>query len=186
MFTALTRSPRLSTLSITVAACCEDRGLSYIPGTALLPLTRLSALTKLSVHSVHVDLQPADIAQLAAAWPHMQELGLANQFMYYGCPELDFHPSICIEDIYPFAERCPALRTLAVAVAGDIAPAVPCQNPRVARWSLRKLSLASSRFEEGEECARVAVFIREVFPAVCEEFHMLEEGAKSEIQELLL
>lgn len=87
---------------------------------------------------------------------------------------LEGNPStgICIEDLYPFSEHCPALGYVMLPVA-PIPPAAPAfcageGSDVPVRHNLRYLDVGHSHLQGKacEECKRIAQFLSAVFPVV--------------------
>ncbi|GJE95049.1 hypothetical protein PsYK624_112280 [Phanerochaete sordida] len=135
------------------------RSATLLPGSALLPLTSMRNLTEINLHRLHVNLQPGDIKAMALAWPRLRYLCLGA----WAEVRLNFQPSICVEDLHPFARHCPSLGFLAVVVAGcertvDTADVAPHQ--------LEVLAIGPSIIHAAEDQDRIIRFLSAVFPRV--------------------
>ncbi|GJE95041.1 hypothetical protein PsYK624_112200 [Phanerochaete sordida] len=178
--------PSLIWISITTDGM-DGTFPNIISGDVLLSLTGLPKLSTLDLERFHVDLRPHHILPLAIAWPNMEILRLPRGSLRAGRSEPQFQPSIGIEDLYPFAQHCPLLRELVVAVASDITPSSSQDSlePRVVHRSLRALWLLCNDAEKAEDRYRIARFVRDVFPEVRDRFGISDYDAMREIQRLL-
>ncbi|GJE91572.1 hypothetical protein PsYK624_077220 [Phanerochaete sordida] len=172
---------------IYIYLCPSIESSDILSGDALLVLARLRSITCLSIPIRRVCLRPDHIVAMAAAWPRLQSLALGAWDPRILSADTNFHPSICIEDLYPLAQHCPDLRTLAVSIAGDIAPLVPFTNDEstAVHWSLQELRLQESCLQSGVECTRVANFLSAVFPGARNKFLMNDRHCRSEISAVL-
>ncbi|GJE95046.1 hypothetical protein PsYK624_112250 [Phanerochaete sordida] len=137
---------------------------ALLRASTLTPLTSLPNLVIVDIYRFHFDLRPADVMAMARAWPALQCLCLGA----YGQDAPPDPPKICVEDLYPFAQHCPALATLEMLVAGSSALARRTQpfapEERVVHMRLKTFSVGPSLIRDVDDQLRAARFVRAVFP----------------------
>ncbi|GJE91573.1 hypothetical protein PsYK624_077230 [Phanerochaete sordida] len=185
MMNALARFSSLEEISIQLSPSVQSS--DALSGDTLLALLPLQNLTNVFICIRRICLRSDHIAKMAAAWPKLQSLLLGPQDPWTDGRSPQTPTSICIEDLYPFAQGCPSLRTLAVTISGNMAPLIPfiCDDTTVVQWSLQELRLQESFLQPGWECVRVANFLSAVFPRAYNQFSMHSRGRRDEIHAVL-
>ncbi|KAG6827936.1 hypothetical protein H0H92_009870 [Tricholoma furcatifolium] len=141
-----------TTIENTLPAPAKERCISI---RTLRPLFNCKDLRSLSVkHSYPLDLQPADIEQIATSWTAIQSLLLNSKPLHLGPTDLTLDALVTI------ARHCPELSALAIFLNADCVPVGPSAQSQLHSFkSLKTLYFgASSIKEEGP----VSVFLSRI------------------------
>lgn len=128
----------------------------------LLPLvSNLCNVRRLDLSSLPLDWTPAFLGRLASAWFNLTSLALSD----CAVPTC----RIQVSDLLPFAQLCPALRSLIIHVSPPMPEAFPSavegeyHDVEISHGSQR-LKLAEAVFDPGA-VPRVAAFLYQHFPS---------------------
>ncbi|KAF9462559.1 hypothetical protein BDZ94DRAFT_1194474 [Collybia nuda] len=126
---------------------------------AIKPLMSFSSLSDLRLHpACGIDLDDADIRELARSWPRLKRLQLGLNFS--GHPR----PRVTLSSLVSLAEYCPSLHTLYMLVdACDVPPITSSRPGGVRHTNLLTLGIGGSPIDSE---AGVAVFLADLFPCV--------------------
>lgn len=87
-----------------------NHNTEYVDGVILSPLSRLSFMKTFVLEDLLVEFSPADLLQLAMAWPSIQHLEITDGVY------AQLKGSMSLLDLAIFAEHCPLLEHLAVKI----------------------------------------------------------------------
>ncbi|KAJ7664492.1 hypothetical protein DFH06DRAFT_1324043 [Mycena polygramma] len=131
-----------------------------VRGPHIRPLLSFVNVTKVDLAPpVGFDLDDGTIADLASAWPHIEELSLCSR----GYANVPSH--VTLSGLLPFAQYCPQLSSLRLVLDASVLP--PTWRSRaVAKARVMQTSLCRLRVENSPVCdpLPVAAFLSGVFP----------------------
>ncbi|KAJ7239320.1 hypothetical protein C8J57DRAFT_1372855 [Mycena rebaudengoi] len=114
-------------------------------------------LVTISISSpVGVDLDDSTAADLARAWPRLEEMHMSS----YGLCRSP--PKATLECLHSFATWCPRLASLTITLDGTSAPAPQSPAPGTSQHALKSIHVAHSRIST--EIMPVAQFLSAIFP----------------------
>ncbi|GJE95040.1 hypothetical protein PsYK624_112190 [Phanerochaete sordida] len=188
----LAHFPSLIELRIHIVPTTTRRGIAMLPqlvsGKALLPLDTLSNLRILEMRSVPIHLTPEIVTALALGWRSLEELHIGG--MCCGPRGLHFPTTLYLEDLYPLAQHCPALRSLAVPLAGvgPLAMARAVDAETKAHTCLQELDLlfGAGRMPNAKERMRLSAFVLAVFPNTIEHMQVGDIDVEKELRKFRL
>ncbi|KAI0922276.1 hypothetical protein AcW2_007015 [Taiwanofungus camphoratus] len=135
-----------------------------IDAGTIRPLFRLHGLRILIIHSRFLKLDDATLADIASAFPHLEELVLAPRYVTFNPDDYE----VTLEGLRYLSERCPRLHSLAISLDASILPQqpiAPSSGSQSSQSVLRTLSVGSS---PAGEPASVALALSLMFPLLQE------------------
>ncbi|KAJ7839869.1 hypothetical protein B0H14DRAFT_3697324 [Mycena olivaceomarginata] len=105
---------------------------------------------------VGIDLDDITVADLARAWPHLEELQMSS----YGLSRSP--PNTTLECLHSLATWCPRLASLTITLDGTSAPTPPSPAPGTSQHALKSINVAHSRISTA--IMPVVQFLSAIFP----------------------
>ncbi|KAJ6504964.1 hypothetical protein C8R45DRAFT_971542 [Mycena sanguinolenta] len=105
---------------------------------------------------VGIDLDDMTVADLARAWPHLEEMYISS----HSQPRSP--PNVTVGCLHSFATWCPRLANLTITFDGSSAPPSLAQDPGPSQHALKSIDVAHSRISTA--IIPVAQFLSAIFP----------------------
>ncbi|KAJ7211513.1 hypothetical protein C8J57DRAFT_1150661 [Mycena rebaudengoi] len=152
---SVSRSP-LTKVDIYINSFDEDSPNLRIHRESIRLLAGFTNLVTINISSpVGIDLDDTTAADLARAWPHLEEMRLSS----YGASRSP--PNATLECLHSFATWCPRLASLTIALDGTGAPTPPSPASGTSQHALKSINVAHSRISAAMPVAR---FFSAIFP----------------------